>query len=141
MEVHFLPILVCAIISLILGSLWYGPIFGKTWMRLMKVDEDCMSDPIKRKAAQKQAMPLYILQFVLSLVQIWVLANFIVSGSTSSGIVTSIWIFIGFILPMAAQGSMWNNDTKKDNWTRFFIVAGFNLVLFILLGIILSRWI
>jgi hypothetical protein len=107
----------------------------------MKVDEDCMSDPIKRKAAQKQAMPLYILQFVLSLVQIWVLANFIVSGSTSSGIVTSIWIFIGFILPMAAQGSMWNNDTKKDNWTRFFIVAGFNLVLFILLGIILSRWI
>ncbi len=141
MEVHFLPILVCAIISLILGSLWYGPLFGKTWMRLMKVDEDCMSDPIKRKATQKQAMPLYILQFVLSLVQIWVLANFIVSGATSSGMVTSIWIFIGFILPMAAQGSMWNNDTKKDNWTRFFIVAGFNLVLFILLGIILSRWI
>ncbi len=141
MEVHFLPILVCAIISLILGSLWYGPIFGKAWMRLMKVDEDCMSDPIKRKAAQKQAMPLYVLQFVLSLIQIWVLANFIVSGATSSGMVTSIWIFTGFILPMAAQGSMWNNDTKKDNWTRFFIVAGFNLVLFILLGIILSRWI
>lgn len=140
MTIHFLPILVCAIISLVLGGLWYGPIFGKVWMHLMKVDEDCMADPVKRKAAQKQAMPLYVLQFVLSVVQIWILANFISAGLTS-GVLTSLWIFVGFILPMAAQGSMWNNDTKKDNWTRFFIVAGFNLVLFILIGIILSHWI
>ena len=140
MEIHFLPVLVCAIVSIILGSLWYGPIFGKTWMRLMKVDADCMTDPVKRKAAQKQAMPLYLIQFLLSLLEIWVLAKFIASGFSSSGLCTALWIFVGFVLPMAAQGSMWNNDTKKDNWTRFSIVAGFNLVLFIVFGLILSVW-
>ncbi len=139
MEIHFLPVLACAVLSIILGSLWYGPLFGKLWMRLMKVDEECMSDPIKKKAAQKQAMPLYLLQFVLSLLQIWVLAKFIVSSS-GSGIGTALWILIGFILPMAAQGSMWNSDTKKDNWTRFLVVGGFNLVLFVILGFILSVW-
>jgi hypothetical protein len=141
MEIHFVPLLVCAIGCLVLGSIWYGPLFGKTWMRLMKVDEDCMTDPVKRKAAQKQAMPLYILQFILSFIQIWVLAHFIAAGVTASGLVTSIWIFIGFILPMAAQGSMWNSDSRKDNWTRFWIVGGFNLVTFIALGLVLSHWI
>ena len=141
MEIHFLPVLVCAVISIILGSLWYGPLFGKLWMRLIKADPECMTDPIKRKAAQKQAMPMYLLQFVLSIVEIWILAKFIALGSSAmSGLTTALWIFVGFIVPMAAGGSMWNSDSKKDNWNRFLLVAGFNRVLFIAFGLILSVW-
>jgi hypothetical protein len=103
------------------------------------MDPECMNDPVKRKAAQKQAMPMYALQFVLSLLEIWVLARFIATGS-SSGLTTALWIFVGFIIPMAAGGSMWNSDSKKDNWNKFFLIAGFNLVLFVIFGLILSVW-
>ncbi len=140
MEIHFLPILVCAIISMVVGMIWYGPLFGKTWARLIGADPDCMTDPIKRKEANKKAMPLYVIQFVLALLQIWVLSQFIAAGVSASGLITSIWLWLGFIVPSVAGGSMWNNDTRKNNWTKFFLTAGFQLVLAIAFGLILNVW-
>ncbi len=139
MEISFLMVLVCAVVSIIIGSLWYGPmIFGKAWMRLNKIDPECMNDPVKRKEMQKQAMPAYILQLVLSIVQIYVLAMFVSMGTNA--LATSLLVWLGFLMPMSAQGSMWNNDTKKNNQTTFLIVAGFNLVLSIALGLIIGAW-
>ncbi len=132
-------VLVCAVVSIVIGSLWYGPmIFGKTWMRLNNVDPECMNDPVKRKEMQKQALPAYILQLLLSLIQIFVLAKFISLGGDA--LTTSLWVWLGFLMPMAAQGSMWNNDTKKNNQAKFLIVAGFNLILSIVLGLIIGAW-
>lgn len=40
-EINFLPILVAAFIPNALGALYYGPLFGKTWMDSMgKTEED-----------------------------------------------------------------------------------------------------
>lgn len=139
MEVHFLPILVCAIISMVIGSIWYGPLFGRAWARVIKADPECFNDPVKKKEANKKAMPLYGLQFVLSLIQIWVLSSFI-GVSIGSALGTSLWLWLGFIVPMAAGGSMWNNDTKRDNWQRFLLTAGFQLVLSIIFGLVLGIW-
>ncbi len=139
MEISFLMILVCAVVSIILGSLWYGPmLFGKIWMRLNKIDPECMNDPVKRKEMQKQALPAYILQLVLSIVQIYILAMFVSMGNNA--LATSLLVWVGFLMPMSAQGSMWNSDTKKNNQSRFLVVAGFNLALSILLGLIIGAW-
>lgn len=141
MEIHFLPVLVCAIISLILGSVWYGPLFGKLWMRTIKADPECMTDPIKRKEAQKKALPLYILQFILSLFEIWVLAHFISGWSDVSPLESSLWIWAAFVMPTVAGASMWGGDTsRKDAWNRFWLTAGFQLILFIVFALILSVW-
>lgn len=140
MQIHFLPVLVCAIISLILGSIWYGPLFGKAWMRIIKADPDCMTDPVKRKEAQKKALPLYILQFVLSIFEIWVLAHFIQGWSDVSPIESSLWIWAAFVMPTVAGASMWSGDSRKDAWQRFWLTAGFQLVLFIVFALVLSAW-
>jgi hypothetical protein len=87
---------------------------------------------------QKQAMPAYILQLILSIVQIYVLAKFISVGGDA--LTTSLLVWLGFLMPMSAQGSMWNSDTKKNNQARFLVVAGFNLVLSIALGLIIGTW-
>jgi hypothetical protein len=141
MQIHFLPVLVCAVVSMIIGMIWYGPmLFGKTWARLIKADPDCMNDPVKRKEANKKAMPLYAIQFVLAIFQIWVLAHFIQGWVDTSALEVSLWIWAAFIMPMAAGGSMWSGDSRKDAWQKFFITAGFNLVLFIVFALILSHW-
>lgn len=140
MEIHFLPILMCAVLSIIVGSVWYGVLFGKTWARLIGADPECMTDPVKRKAANKQALPMYGIQFVLSLLQIWILAQFIAAGVSGAGLSISIWIWLGFIMPSVAGASMWNNDSRKDNWTKFFLAAGFQLILAIAFGLILNFW-
>ncbi|MDO8488446.1 MAG: DUF1761 family protein [bacterium] len=33
--VNYLAILAAAVLSMVLGFLWFGPLFGQTWMKLM----------------------------------------------------------------------------------------------------------
>lgn len=141
MQVHFLPVLVCAIVSMIIGMIWYGPfLFGKTWARLLKADPDCMTDPVKRKEANKKALPLYLIQFILAIFQVWVLAHFIGGWSDVSALESALWIWAAFVMPTSAGAAMWSADSRKDAWQRFFITAGFQLVLFIVFALILTAW-
>ncbi len=139
MQIHFLPVLVCAIISMILGGIWYGPLFGKAWMRILKVDPECLNNPEKKKAMQKQVMPLYLVQFGLSIVTLYTLAYYI-ANSSSGGLTNALIIWTGFIVPTIAGGCMWNNDSRKIVWQRFFIQVGYQYVLFVVAGLILTMW-
>ncbi len=136
MSINFWAVLVCGIISMVIGSVWYGAIFGKTWARLIGVD---ISDPEKKKEMQQKAAPLYAVQFLASLVQIFFL-GVIISGSKGSGLSISLWVYIGFILPMIIGGALWNNDTKQDAWSKFFLNAGCQFILFFVYGLILGYW-
>ena len=140
MEIHFLPVLVCAIVAMILGSLWFGPIFGKQWMHLIGVNAEDMKNPEHRKKMMKQAQPFYFLQFLLSLLQIYVLAQYIQVWNGASAFMNAILIWLAFIMPTIAGMCMWSNDSKKTMMRKFLIQAGYHLVLFALLGLILSSW-
>lgn len=133
--INYWAILVCAIISMIVGSIWYGPMFGKTWMKIICAD---VADPEARKKMQKSAGPLYLVQFLLTLFQLYVLAHFIKGWEEASGVESALWIWIGFIMPTVAGSSMWNNDSAKISWTRFGIQAGYQLVMFVIYGLILG---
>jgi len=59
---------------------------------------------------------------------------------TLSGICIAILIWIAFIVPTLASTSMWSGDSKQNAWSKFLIQAGYNLVLFVVCGYILSVW-
>ena len=136
MGIHFLPIIVCAVLAMVAGGLWYGPLFGKHWMHVIGATH---LDAHKRKEMQKKAGPLYLIQFVLAFFQVYILAH--LTGYTAmSGIVSGALVWAGFVLPTVAGSCMWNNDTKKAAWTRFLLQAGYQLVCFIIFGFILGIW-
>jgi hypothetical protein len=66
-EVSWVAILLAAISTMVVGSLWYGPIFGKMWARLAKVKTD------PNFTAQKATL-LYLKAFLSSLITAVVLA-------------------------------------------------------------------
>ncbi len=141
MEISFLAILVCAVVSMILGSVWYGPLlFGKAWMKIIGVDESVMNDPIKKKEVQKKMLPSYLLQLLLSLLQIWILSHYVTLWTDVSGAIRVIPIWLGFIMPTIAMGLLWSNLPKSLAWKSFFIQAGYYLVSFIIFGLILASW-
>jgi len=39
-DVNWIAILLATISTMIVGSIWYGPLFGKVWMKLAKVNRD-----------------------------------------------------------------------------------------------------
>lgn len=137
MTINYWAILVCAILSMVIGGIWYGPLFGKKWMEIVGVKPE---DLKARERMQKSAGLLYALQFVLSLFQVWVLAYYIEGWKEASGIENALWIWAAFVMPTIAAASMWNNDSAKISWTRFALQAGYQLIMFAIFGLILSLW-
>lgn len=137
MEINFGAVIVCAVLAMVIGSIWYGPLFGKVWMRICGATD---MDMAERKKMQKAAMPLYLIQFGLALFQIWVLAYYIEGWAAASGITNALWIWAAFVMPTIAGASMWNNDSTKIKWSRFLIQSGYQLVCFVVFGLVLGAW-
>ncbi len=137
MEVNYIVIIGGAVLSMVVGSIWYGPLFGKKWMEICGVSD---VDVEKRKQMQKEAMPLYGIQFALSILQVYILAHFVQAWEEGSGIGTAVWIWLGFVMPTIAGCSMWNNNSSKVKWAQFLIQSGYQLVMFVIYGYILGMW-
>lgn len=135
--INYWAVLTCAIISMALGFIWYGPLFGKKWLEITGATK---ADEATRAEMMKRANKLYAVQFLLSLFQVFVLAYYIASSTATSGISNALWIWAAFIMPTVAGSAMWNSDSAKVSWARFLIQAGYQLVLFALFGLILGLW-
>jgi len=72
--VNYWAIAAGAVLSMVIGAVWYGPLFGKKWMELVGVDS---ADQEATKKMQKSAGPLYLVQFILTLFQVLVLAHLV----------------------------------------------------------------
>jgi len=136
-EINYYAILACAVAAMVLGFIWFGPLFGKKWMELMNVGPQT---PEEIKKAQRAMMPTYIITFVLAFFQAWVLAYYIGGWKEASGVENSLWIWAAFVVPTVFGATMWNGSSNKVAWSRFAIQGGNYLVLFIIFGLILGNW-
>ncbi len=136
MDINYGAVGVCAVLSMVFGSLWYGPLFGKAWLE----GNGVTAGNLTRTGAQKNAGSLYVFQFVLSLLQLLVLARFINSALDASGVETAFWVWLGFVVPTIAGLSLWNARPGETRMTIFFISAGYQLVSLLAFGYILEMW-
>src|SRR4051812_25792081 len=100
-------------------------------MKIMGHDQSAMSEE-QKKAMRKSAGPLYALQFVLSIVTLYVLAHYTAAWQSMStmkpmsvGLINALWIWLGFIMPTIAGAAMWSGKPKKMAWSMFWINAGY----------------
>lgn len=116
---------------MVVGSLWYGPLFGKQWMKLTGTKEMNMG---------KDEMPkFYILMFVTSLVQSYVIAYFVTgmgSFDAISGALVGFIAWVGFVV--AGKLSEFLADRRPMN--LLYLDSGYRLVIFVLMGAVLAVW-
>jgi hypothetical protein len=138
MLANYWAVLVCGVLSMVIGAIWYGPLFGKKWMEITGATNQDMET---RKKMQKEAGPLYLVQFILSLLQLFILANLLAwSGWSAQSVWVSFFIWLGFVMPTIAGSAMWNNDSSKVKWARFLIQSGYQLLCFVVFGLVLGMW-
>ncbi len=75
-EINYLAVLVCGVIALALGFVWYGPLFGKKWLQITGADK---ADMARREEMMKGVWKLYLTQFALALFQAGALAWYIMA--------------------------------------------------------------
>ncbi len=135
--INWWAVIGAAVFSMVLGMVWYGPLFGKAWLRIIGADA---LDLERRKQMQKEAGPLYGIQFALAILQAYILAHFVKAWSDTSPIEVAVFLWLGFIVPVLGGTAMWNNDPNPVKRARFSIQAGYQLVFMVAAGWILSTW-
>ena len=133
--VNSLAVLVSAIASMVVGSVWYGPLFGKTFMHEMGMDQ---WSPEKKAAMKKKMGPSYALQFVASCVMFYVLAGLIEGfGHTSlgGGAMTGLVMWIGFVVPIKLGDAVWGGKISL-----FWLSIGNMLATLLAAGAIIGAW-
>lgn len=136
--VNYLAVFAAAIASMILGWLWYGPLFGKTWMALSGLTEEKMA-----VAKSKGMGKMYLLTFIGSLVMSFVLAHALIFASAylkasgiSAGLTAGFWNWLGFIAPVTLGIVIW--DGKP--WKLWFLNNSYQLITLLVMGVILALW-
>ena len=132
-DLNYLAILVAGISNMVLGFLWYGPIFGKAWMALRGINqEETNPNPL-----------IYVVSFLLSLLMALVLAVFIhhVDASIQAmslvlGLLAALLVWVGFIGPATFQNNMYSGISKK----LYAIDYGYVLVALLIQGAIIGVW-
>lgn len=113
--VNLLVVLGAGIASMVIGFLWYGPLFGKMWMELSGFKKENM-DKMKNSAQMG-----YAGQFVASLVMAFVLAVFIseVKGIPPESskfwwaLTTGFLAWLGFIATTTLGSVLWEGKSVK----------------------------
>src|SRR5262249_12126554 len=137
--INYWAVLVSAIASMVIGSIWYGPLFGKMWMGLVGLT------PEKVAGAKAKGMTAsYLVMAVGSLVMAFVLAHSIVFGASylqisglNAGLQGAFWSWLGFIAPITLGSVLW----EGRSWKLWFVNNGYYLLTLLVMGAILAVWI
>jgi len=132
--INYIAVFVSALIPMVLGFFWYGPMFGKQWAHLAGVSVEKM----------QKAPPLnYTIMFVGALVMAFVLdhgiifaATYFFTGGISIGLQVGVLSALGFVAPASLGVVLW----EGKSWKLWAINVGYYLVVLCLMGAVLGVW-
>jgi hypothetical protein len=135
MSINIWAVVVSALASMVIGSVWYGPLFGKKFRVAMGMDK---WSPEKQAAMKKSMGASFFLQFVASLVMFYVLAKLINGAAPMTmhtALMTAFWVWLGFVVPVKLGDAIWGGSK-----TLFWIGISNMFVTLLVTAAIISAW-
>lgn len=133
----FVPVLVAAVASMVIGFLWYSPmLFANPWMRAMGYDPN---DKARLDEMKKGAGKLYLASFFATIIMaavLFVLAQVIGIKSAMHGAQLGFWLWAGFIAPVQFTDAIFG----KRGRLLLFINSGYQLACMLAMGAIVGYW-
>ena len=131
-DVNYLAVLVAAIAQMIIGAVWYGPLFGKQWMSYSKIKPD-------KKTMQKmkeKAKHSYVVMFIGSIITAMVFSYIIDYANATTaidGMIGGFWVWLGFVVPVLSGSFLWEGRPVA----LFNLKAGYYLVTLLAMTLVL----
>ncbi len=134
---NILAVLASAVFAVVLGGLWYGPVFGKMWMKLIGMT------PEKMKAMPLSPVVAMLGGLITAFLMAYVLAHGIIFGNAftnmsgiEGGVTGAFWYWLGFAVPLTGGAFLW----EGKSWKLWVLNAGYYLVSLLGMGAILGAW-
>ncbi len=120
-DINYLTVVIAGILNMIIGFLWYGPLFSKPWMKLVGLTPEKISEQ-----SDKMGMN-YLTSFVLALVSAAVFQTIYMSFNPADiveSITLAFLVWFGFVFAVVINQSMF----VKKPFKLILIDSGYNLV-------------
>lgn len=128
---NWFGIILAAVAQMVVGFIWYGPLFGKTWMSMMGINTQSMG----REGMGKT----YAIQAVGSLVTAYVLATLVGmmgAKTLAAGVQAGFWVWLGFVATVTLGSVLY----ERRSWNLYVLNNGYQLVSLAIMGAIVARW-
>lgn len=138
LPINLATVFVAALVALVLGFLFHGPLLGKLWMKLANITptgNEKFSDMI----------PQLVWSFVIQLVTAYVIAAMYLFTSSSTllggvgvwrGVAVALWVWFGFLVTSTSVDVIWMGKSAKL-WLYETLCS---LVVMAVMGAIIAIW-
>lgn len=128
-SINYLAVIVAALSAFVIGGLWYSVLFGKAWMVENGFDDE--------KLKNSNMAMIFGGSFILSLIISFILVLFL--GSERDAMFgASAGFMAGLFWVATAMGITYLFERKSLK--LFFINAGYHVITFTVMGLILGMW-
>lgn len=138
--INYWAILACGVSSVVIGFLWFGPVFGNAWMSSMGMT---MPSAEERKKMGGKMMKSAFIAFVAALITAYGFIHaltyadaYLSASGVSAGLTGGFWNWLSFMMPVVLGAVLW----EGKSWKWWCITAGYYLVNLLVMGAILSSW-
>ncbi|MEM6344851.1 MAG: DUF1761 domain-containing protein [Bacteroidota bacterium] len=128
-NINWLSVIAAAISLFLLGGLWYGPLFGKSWMSEFGFSEDDLK--------KRNALKTFGLSFGLALIASLILEMFIgPEADLTYGSLAGFLAGFGWVATMLGILYLFEMQSLK----AYLINATYCIISLTLMGLILGAW-
>ncbi len=127
--INWLSVIVAALSAFLIGGIWYGPLFGRTWMRLFNFTEEDL---------KKRSIPLtFGLSLFLAFIAALNLEMFIgAEAGAAYGTIAGFLAGIGWVATYLGIIYLFEMQSIK----AFLINGGYCVVSLTVMGLLLGLW-
>ena len=129
LDISYLGIFVGTFTSFIIGFLWYGPIFGGTWIQSLGLPR---RDVEKIQIRQQSLMGVGVFLDLLCCFSLACFINFMQARDVSEVLQLVFIIWLGFIVTISLNGFLWEGEM----FTFYAISVGHKLLSFAGMGVV-----
>ena len=130
-DVNWIAIVVLMIVNMLLGAVWYGPLFGKPWMEALGLKLEDVEDSNMMSPYGVALLNSFLMAFIMANVVAWTGAASVGSG-----------LLLGFLMWLGFTGFSFgvNHAFEMRSLYLWFINSGMYLAGLLIMGTVLAIW-
>lgn len=133
--INWWAILAATAVAMAIGSVWYGPLFGDKWLKLVHLT--------KKETAKDWKTPM-LAMLIFAFIQSFVVAHLVVYSAyfyetlseLNVGLMTGFWLWVGIALPLIISSNMFARRPIELT----YVEAGNQLLTLLAVASILAVW-
>lgn len=130
--VNYWAVLLAGVSSMLVGAIWYGPLFGKKWQKLAKVS----NEKVNQGAAQAYGLAIataLLVAFILAHM-IFLAHSFFKNSFMQDAVTTSFWLWLG----IAATTIIVHDAFERRPVMLTLINVGYHFAMIMVMGVIIG---